>query len=324
MNGTARSSRARRTSSTDSFDGRVAGHAAEEAELVGAEAERREHGRVELSHRPLPERLDRVVERSHPLHRAERELSRERPVAVVEPLRCGAERPVGVGVLLEDAADDLVRREPGRRNRHGRRATTWNKCQCLSPSSAVGPSASTSSRRSTTKPSSRRSTSLTRVEVHVGDRSPLVPLAEELAAEATAGAQRAPDRSPGALELVGWTERQREARVHEVRLRQVDLTMPRDDVLERRARVCPPEEQLDRSGLRVDREHAPAPAQKLECVAPGAAAEVDSPPGRAALGLVELERPQKRVAGGVAGRCEVPDPRVAIPAAHRSPRSQSS
>ena len=39
-----------------------------EAELVRAEPERRTDRRVELAHRTLPERLDRVVERAHPLH----------------------------------------------------------------------------------------------------------------------------------------------------------------------------------------------------------------------------------------------------------------
>ena len=96
--------------------GRVAGDAAEEAELVRAEAERREHRRVELPHGPLPERLDRVVERSHPLHRPERELPRERPVAVVELLRRRAKRPVGVGVILEDAPDHLVGGRAGGRD----------------------------------------------------------------------------------------------------------------------------------------------------------------------------------------------------------------
>ena len=90
--------------------GGVARHAAEEAELVGAQAQRRQHGRVELAHRPLAERLDRVVERPHALHGAECELPRKRAVALVEALGGGSQRPVGVRVLLEDAADDLVRR----------------------------------------------------------------------------------------------------------------------------------------------------------------------------------------------------------------------
>ena len=59
---------------------------AEVAELVRAEPECRQHGRIELSHRALPERLDRMIERPQPLHRAECELARERPVAIVEAL----------------------------------------------------------------------------------------------------------------------------------------------------------------------------------------------------------------------------------------------
>ena len=72
--------RARRVS----FDGRVRRHRVHEAELVGAEPQRGAHGRVELAHGPPAERLDRVVERAHALHRAVRELHRERAVARVE------------------------------------------------------------------------------------------------------------------------------------------------------------------------------------------------------------------------------------------------
>ena len=56
------------------------------AELVRAEPQRRAHGRIELAHRPLAERLDRVVERPHALHGAVREPLRERALALVEPL----------------------------------------------------------------------------------------------------------------------------------------------------------------------------------------------------------------------------------------------
>ena len=55
----------------------VTRHAAEEAELVGAEPQGREHGSVELSHGPLAERLDRVVERPCPLNRPKGELPRK-------------------------------------------------------------------------------------------------------------------------------------------------------------------------------------------------------------------------------------------------------
>ena len=100
--------------------GRVARNAVEIAELVRAEPQRRPDGRVELPHRPLAERLDRVVERAHPLNRAEREPPGERAVALVESLRGRAERPVGVGVVLEDPAQHLVGRLPGRRDAHRR------------------------------------------------------------------------------------------------------------------------------------------------------------------------------------------------------------
>ena len=50
-----------------------------------------------------------MVERAHALDRAVRELHRERAVALVEArlLGRGAEGPVGVGVVLEDAPDDV-------------------------------------------------------------------------------------------------------------------------------------------------------------------------------------------------------------------------
>ena len=114
VNGTARSRRAARTSSTDSFTAACAGDAVEVAELVGAEAKRRPDRRIELAHRTAAERLDRVVERPDALHRPVRDLLGERPVARVEPAGRGGEGAVGVGVVLEDAEDDLVGRAPGR------------------------------------------------------------------------------------------------------------------------------------------------------------------------------------------------------------------
>ena len=128
--------------------GRVAGHAVEVAELVRAEPERREHRRVELAHRPLAERLDRVVERAHPLHRAERELPRERPVAVVELLRRRAKRPVGVRVILEDAPEDLVGGRAGGRDAQRRPRRNASYCIRLPPSgcTSTGTSSPSSSR----------------------------------------------------------------------------------------------------------------------------------------------------------------------------------
>ena len=53
-----------------------------------------------------------MVERTHALHRPVGELHCEGPVALVEALREGAERAVGVGVLLEDARGRPRMRRP--------------------------------------------------------------------------------------------------------------------------------------------------------------------------------------------------------------------
>ena len=50
-----------------------------------------------------------MVERPHALDGAVREPLRERALALVEPLGRAAERAVGIGVLLEDAQQHLVR-----------------------------------------------------------------------------------------------------------------------------------------------------------------------------------------------------------------------
>ena len=115
VNGTARSRPAARTSSTAVVDDRVH-RLVGPGELVGAEPERRAHRRVELAHRPLAELLDPEVDRSPALHGSVREPLRERAVAVVEPFDRCRERAVGVRVLLEDAAHDLERRPPRRRD----------------------------------------------------------------------------------------------------------------------------------------------------------------------------------------------------------------
>ena len=99
---------------------RVAGNAAEEAELIGAEPQGGENGRIELAHRPLAERLDRMVERALPLHGAAGELPRQRAVALVEALRGSSERAVGVGALLEHAPEHLVGSPARRRDGHRR------------------------------------------------------------------------------------------------------------------------------------------------------------------------------------------------------------
>ena len=121
VNGTARSRRAARTSSTASSTTACSGLVGER-ELVGAEPQRGAHRRVELAHRPLAELLDAEVERPHALHRPVREPLRERAVAVVEPLDRARERAVGVRLLLEDAQHDLERRAArGRDHRRPRR-----------------------------------------------------------------------------------------------------------------------------------------------------------------------------------------------------------
>ena len=121
VNGTARS-RPRRADELDGVvDDRVLGLVGER-ELVGAEPQRGTHRRVELANRPLPELLDPEVERAHALHRSVREPLRERAVAIVETVDRACERAVGVGVLLEDAQDDVERGAArGRDHRRPRR-----------------------------------------------------------------------------------------------------------------------------------------------------------------------------------------------------------
>ena len=101
----------------------VARHAVQVAELVRAEPQRRQHRRIELAHRPLAERLDRMVERPLPLHRAEGELPRERAVAIVEVGRGAPKRPVGVRTLFGDAQEDVVSGPPCGRDLHLRPRT---------------------------------------------------------------------------------------------------------------------------------------------------------------------------------------------------------
>ena len=79
-------------------------------ELVRAEAERRPHRRVELPHRPPPERLDRVVERPHALHGSVGQSLGERALPLVQALGGAAESAVRVRVLLEHAQEHLVGR----------------------------------------------------------------------------------------------------------------------------------------------------------------------------------------------------------------------
>ena len=93
--------------------------AVEEDELIGAEAKRRPHGRVELAHGPTSERVDRMVERPGALDGPVGQLLCERPLARVEAGDGALERAVGVGVVLEHAPDDGHRRAAGGRDAHG-------------------------------------------------------------------------------------------------------------------------------------------------------------------------------------------------------------
>ena len=86
-------------------DRRVAGDG-EEDELVGAEAQRGAHGRVELAHGRRPSVSIAWSSVRDALDGAVGELLRERPLARVETPAAARERAVGVGVVLEHAADD--------------------------------------------------------------------------------------------------------------------------------------------------------------------------------------------------------------------------
>ena len=90
------------------------------ADLVRAETQRRAYGRIELAHRTLAERVDRIVERTHALHCTVGEPLRERALALVEAFRSCAEHTVGVGVLFEDAQQHLVRYATRGRDGHQR------------------------------------------------------------------------------------------------------------------------------------------------------------------------------------------------------------
>ena len=85
-------------------DDRVVGRATQVEQLVQAEPERGQHGRVEALHRAPGELLDQVIERGLALDRAEGQAHRQRAVAWIEIARLGLQRVIGVGALLEDAA----------------------------------------------------------------------------------------------------------------------------------------------------------------------------------------------------------------------------
>ena len=100
-------------------DDRVRAAAVEERELVEAEPQRRQRRRIELVDGPR-ELLDHVVEAQAPLHGAERELHRERPLARVEAAHLAVQRAIGVRAVLEDAPHDGEGGAPRGRDR-GRR-----------------------------------------------------------------------------------------------------------------------------------------------------------------------------------------------------------
>jgi hypothetical protein len=74
--------------------------------------------------RTASERVDRVVEGPHALHRPVRKLARKRALAVLQSVSRRAKRTIRVGVVLEDAAHNLEGRPARGRHAHGLRATT--------------------------------------------------------------------------------------------------------------------------------------------------------------------------------------------------------
>ena len=108
VNGTARSRRAARTSSTASSTTACSAWSVNASWYAPRRSDARTGGSSLRTGR-LPELLDPEVERAHALHRAVGEPLRERAVAVVEPFDGARERAVGVGLLLEDAQNDVER-----------------------------------------------------------------------------------------------------------------------------------------------------------------------------------------------------------------------
>ena len=112
MNATARKSPAAAHELDRLVHGRIARNAVDERQLIRAQAQSRSDRWVETVHLAPPERLDRVIERAHPLHCAVRQALRERAVSLVQAGCGGAERMIGVRVVFEDAQENLVRRPP--------------------------------------------------------------------------------------------------------------------------------------------------------------------------------------------------------------------
>ncbi len=103
---------------------RIGGDRIQVGELVGADPESGAHRRVELAHRAAADLLERVVERADALDGAVGDPLGQRAVALVEAGGGGCESAVGVGVLLEDAEDDVVGDTACRRDHRLDRAGT--------------------------------------------------------------------------------------------------------------------------------------------------------------------------------------------------------
>ena len=181
----------------------------------------------------------------------------------------------------------------------------WKMCQCLGWPRAVMLSSSSSHRYSTSNPSSSASTSPASWKVIEGSpyhssRSP-----KKVAREAAAGAERSGDPGPQRGELGGRTERQREARIHQIDLRPVERLEPAGPGLQpaRRGQIVARGEPFDGRRLRVDGEHRPAAAQDLDGVAARAAAQIDGAAPAAGLPVEGIERPDqgraRRAAAGL-------------------------
>ena len=91
-------------------DGRVPGYAVEIRELKGTESKCRPDGRVEPMDGTSTDRPDCRIEGSHALHGAVGELARQSAITVVERRGRRSEGTIGVGLVLEDPADDVERR----------------------------------------------------------------------------------------------------------------------------------------------------------------------------------------------------------------------
>ena len=153
--------------------GGVARDAVDEAELVRAQPQRRSDRRVEPVHLSPSERLDRVIERPHPLHGAVGEALRERAVPLVQPGRGGAERVIGVRVVFEDAQEDLVRRPPRRAYLSPRSHASYSILRPPSGCTSSGSNEPSSATRARQTVTSRSWSSRPRSDVR-GERADLV------------------------------------------------------------------------------------------------------------------------------------------------------